>query len=269
MRPAMPATVLNLVPPHAAPPRPEVALRDALEAIRSAHFDGPCTACDYRALAGSPELAALASAAGALPAFNPKKLRIPQQIAFWLNAYNALVLHAISAAGVRDSVRKAPDFYKAWRYRIAGLDFSLNDIEHGVLRGNAPRYGHLSGQFDRKDPRTDFITLLADARVHFGMYSACRSTPALRVFRGTSIEDEIETAARDHLFRTVEVSKDGAVVKVPELFKWYEADFGGEDDALNFVIARIEDQDVIDRIDARLGRVALAYHKHDWSLNAR
>jgi len=269
MRGAMQMTVLNPVPPRPLPPRPEVALREALDALRSGFFDGACTACDYAGLARSAELAGLASAAGALAGFDPKKLGIAQQIAFWINCYNALVLQAVLKASVKDSVQKSTDFFRVWRYRIAGHEFSLNDIEHGVLRGNAARYGHLRGQFERNDPRATYITLLADARVHFGMYSACRSSPSLRVFHGTSIEEELETATRDFLWRTVEVSPDGAVVRVPEIFKWYAADFGGDDDVLEFVVARIEDQATVERVDARLGRVSIHYHKHDWTLNAR
>ena len=269
MRGVMLTTVLNPVPPRPPPERPEVALREGLEALRSAYFDGACTACDYAGLGGAPELARLAAAAGACERFDPKTLGISQQIAFWLNCYNALVLHAVVKAGVRESVRKSPDFFDLWRYRVAGHEFSLNDIEHGVLRGNVPRYGHLRAQLEHDDPRATYITLLADARVHFGMHSACRSSPALRVFHGRSIEDELETATCDHLWRTVEVSDDGAVVRVPEIFKWYAADFGGEDDVLQFVVARIEDQAVVDRIDARLGRVSIQYHRHDWALNAR
>jgi hypothetical protein len=269
MRGAMQMTVLNPLPPQPLPRHPEAVLRDALDALRSGFFDGACTACDYGGFARSAELAGLASAAGALAAFDPKKLNIPQQIAFWLNCYNALLLQAVVRSGVRDSIRKSPDFFQIWRYRIAGHEFSLNDIEHGVLRGNAARYGHLRGQFERSDPRVAYITLLADARVHFGMYGACRSSPALRVFHGQSIEDELETATRDFLWRTVEVSPDGAVVRVPEIFKWYAGDFGGDDDVLEFVVARMEDQATVDRIDARLGRVSIHYLKHDWALNAR
>lgn len=269
MRGAMQMTVLNPMPPRPSPQDPEVALRDALDALRSGYFDGACTACDYTGLAGAAELAALALAAGALAGFDPKKLGIPQQIAFWLNCYNALVLQAVVKAGVTDNVQKSTDFFQTWRYRIAGHEFSLNDIEHGVLRGNAARYGHLRGQFERDDPRAAYITLLADARVHFGMYSACRSSPALRVFHGKAIEDELETATRDFLWRTVEVSPDGAVVRVPEIFKWYAGDFGGDDGVLEFVVARMEDQTTVDRIDARLGRVSIHYLKHDWTLNTR
>lgn len=269
MRGVMQNTVLNPLAPRPTPARPEVALREALDALRSGYFDGACTACDYAGLERSPELVELAAAAGALADVNPKKLGISQQIAFWLNCYNALVLQAVVKAGVRDSIRKSTDFFDRWHYRIAGHEFSLNDIEHGVLRGNAQRYGHLRAQFERNDPRAGYITLLADARVHFGMYSACRSSPGLRVFHGTSIEDELETATRDYLWRTVEVSPDGAVLRVPEIFKWYGADFGGDDDVMHFVVARIEDQATVDRIDARLGRVSIQYHKHDWTLNAR
>ena len=50
---------------------------------------------------------------------------------------------------------------------------------------------------------------------------------------------------------------------------WYAADFGGENGVLEFVMARIDDDAMIDAIDRREGRVKLRYAEYDWTLNAK
>ncbi len=65
------------------------------------------------------------------------------------------------------------------------------------------------------------------------------------------------------------VEKQGALIVVPRLFKWFAQDFGGESGIVEFVVARIEDEAVVDMVDQRLGRVKLQYAEFDWTLNRR
>jgi len=62
---------------------------------------------------------------------------------------------------------------------------------------------------------------------------------------------------------------DGASITVPRLFKWYPDDFGGAAGVIDFVLARIDDDAVIERVDARRGAVKLIYRAFDWTLNQR
>lgn len=58
-------------------------------------------------------------------------------------------------------------WFSAVRYSIGGMEFSCNDIEHGVLRGNAPSPASLgvllgrprwaSNTFKKKDPRARLV----------------------------------------------------------------------------------------------------------------
>lgn len=195
-------------------------------------------------------------------------LRIPAQIAFWLNFYNACVLRDTAEFVRAGSVHRAQGFFDRRRIQLAGHDWSLDDIEHGLLR-EAPKYGRILAPMKKSDPRLAFVPLAYDERVHFGMYSACRSSPPLRVFHGEQLYDELESAARDYIARTVRVEAGGAIVRIPKLFQWYAADFGGEAGVLDFVVARIDDEAAIDLIDRRLGRVSLRYADYDWTLNNR
>src|SRR5262249_6864916 len=121
-------------------------LADALEAVE-APFAAEKRAgkfhADGRSRGGGPRGPDL----GALADFDPRKARLPAQTAFWLNVHNACVL--------RDALELHVDGFAARsRVRVAGAQWSLQDIEHGLLRG----------MLKRTDPRAAYIPVAYDER---------------------------------------------------------------------------------------------------------
>jgi hypothetical protein len=102
------------------------------------------------------------------------------------------------------------------------------------------------------------------------MHNGCRSSPPLRVYRGTTLEADLERAAQDYLRTTVRVKDEEFRVKLrlPKIFDWYSEDFGGKSGVLQFVLERL-DHDVADLVDWRQGRVKFMYLDFDWTLNQR
>jgi hypothetical protein len=221
-------------------------LIEALEALRAAHFDAAGTACDFAA----------------------RRAALPAQTAFWINVFNAAVLRDAAALARAGSVQQVEGFFERPRLKVAGHAFSLDDIEHGLLRGNAPKYAQLGAPMKASDPRLGYAPLAFDERIHFALYSACRSSPPLRVVRGGQLDVELEAAARDYLRATVRLKDDGARIKVPRIFRWYAGDFGGERGVIDFVVARLDDA-AVELIDRRQGNVRLKYLEFDWTLSPR
>jgi hypothetical protein len=121
----------------------------------------------------------------------------------------------------------------------------------------------------RGDPRLEYMPLVFDERVHFALHSACRSSPALRVYEAGKLDRQLEDAAAAYVRRTSRVEGGGAVLVVSRIFRWFAADFGGESDIIEFVTARLGDEAAVEAIDRRLGAVKLAYAEFDWTLNRR
>ena len=241
----------------------EQQLAGALEAVKAAHIDAATSACDFAALVISREHGRLAACLASLAEFDPRRLRIPAQTAFWLNLYNACVL--------RDARELEVDgFFTRERARVAGRGWSLDDIEHGLLRGNASKPGSFSAPMKKSDPRLAYMPLAYDERMHFAMYVARRSSPPLRIFHGETVEAELEEATRDYLRANVRVKdEDGrAKFRLPKIFQWYAQDFGDERGVLEFVLARL-DEEVAELVDRHDGRVKLKYDEFDWALNTR
>jgi hypothetical protein len=112
------------------------------------------------------------------------------------------------------------------------------------------------------------MPLAYDERMHFAMHCAARSSPPFRVFEGGNLDLQLEEATADYLRRNVRVENEGARVVLPCQFRWYADDFGGEQGCLEFALARL-DEEIVELVDRRRGRVKLRYAEFDWTLNQR
>ena len=104
--------------------------------------------------------------------------------------------------------------------------------------------------------------------MHFGMYCACRSSPPLRAFSAGMLDEQLESTTVGYLQRSVRVEQEGALVILPRQFYWYRTDFGGEQEALAFALARLDDE-TVEMVDRRRGKVKVRYADFDWRLNVR
>lgn len=247
----------------------ERQIAEALEAVKAGYFDPHGEACDYAALATSPERERLAACLAGLDAYDVKRAALPAQTAFWINVFNAGVLRDATQMRLAARAEDVQAFFERPCLRIGAYRYSLDDIEHGLLRGNAPKQGRRHPPMERGDPRLDYMPIVFDERVHFALHSACRSSPPLRVYEGGKLDRQLEEAATDYVRRTVRVESNGAVLVVPRIFRWFAADFGSESDIVEFVTARLADEATVEMIDRRLGDVKLRYQEFDWTLNQR
>lgn len=248
---------------------PYAALKQALADARAAWYEPATNAFDYRAYAVSAHHGALARAAVALRGFAPEKLNPGKRLPFWLNAYNALVLQAVVARGPAGAARMTAAFFAESSFVVGGLEFSLDDIEHGLIRGNAPRFRSLRRQMPAGDPRLACAPYAFDERAHFALHSACRSSPRLHVYGKDTVIRAIEEAASEYVCEHARVEQDGAVLRLPKIFQWYAPDFGGEAGVRVFVINRLEREQDLEALERQGMRCALRYDEFDWTLNQR
>lgn len=72
-------------------------------------------------------------------------------------------------------------FYNHTCYHLGGNNYSLNDIEHGLLRGNSKPHNSYARMFTPQDPRLRCSVLVWDPRIHFALVRGTKSCPVLRV----------------------------------------------------------------------------------------
>jgi hypothetical protein len=59
-----------------------------------------------------------------------------EKLAFFLNLYNAMVIHAVIRIGCPEGVIDRRFFFSDFQYVVGGYPYSLNTINHGILRNN-------------------------------------------------------------------------------------------------------------------------------------
>lgn len=249
--------------------QPDEELPKALAAMAT-FFDAEGRACDWAALRASRARGHLAVCLEAIEDFDPARIRIAGQTAFWINLFNAAVLRdapelELALEGGKPEVQP---YFGRPRLRVRGLEYSLDDIYHGVLRGNAPPPGHLAPPMPRGDARLEHVPLALDERLHFALYRGARSSPAFRVFDSGRLDAQLEEAAAQYLRREVTVQQDDRTILVPRLLEWYAADFGGKSGALEFVLERLDDA-ALERTERHMGHLRLRFAEFDWRLDRR
>ena len=247
------------------------ALEAALSALVHRHCDTQGNRFDYGALPASREFAGLRSAVDRLDAIDPGSLGAhAERLAFWLNVYNALLIHAVAARRISTSIRDADDFFDGPHYRIGGEAATLDVIEHGILRRNRRKYMGIRPVLGSHDRRGTWAIHTVDPRIHFALYTAARSTPVLRVHEPRELHEGLDHATREYLDGEVRVDTEHETVMLPAAFRWYRGDFGNSPgEILDYVARHLPDDSRRRHLRARGARLEIRHTPYDWSLNDR
>lgn len=220
---------------------------------------------DYGRLRASPEWVEATARAGALQSVSLGDLNGRQpRLAFWINVYNALVFHGIVALGIRRTVWEMRGFFARVAYRIGGFTLSADDVEHGILRGNA-RHGFLRRRcFGASDPRLALAVHPVDPRIHFAITCGAQSCPPIGAYRASALDRQLDLAARNFLNQEVALDERDCVT-CSRILEWYAADFeavGG----VGPVLLRYLDPGPVRDAVSRRDRPCDAYRPYDWAL---
>jgi len=228
---------------------------------------------DYQALKGNHQsLDAFAAALGTLSPSVYSNWSEKDQIAFWINAYNALTLEAIidyypiqasllkSAIFPRNSIRQIPGVWTELQFEVVGKKVTLDHIEHQIIRK----------QFN-------------EPRIHMALVCAGKGCPPLRnePYTGDRLDEQFIDQTKKFLVQQdkFRIDRSKGRVYLSPIFDWFGGDFvktyGGnstpkagrsteEKAVLNFIAAHLEanDRDYLSTANS-----SVVYLDYDWSLN--
>lgn len=182
--------------------------------------------------------------------------------AFWINAYNDGLLRLIESRPMRRSVLLDLRRFSGPVVEVGGLSFSLNQIEHGILRGNRRPPASMRPTIFKGDPRLDFAPSVVDPRIHFALNCGARSCPPIRRYEGEVLDEQLELATRGYLQSESRADSAGCRVELPGLMKLYRADFGDSETQLRFVCVRVEE--IRDAVTSCGKPIEVSYRRFDW-----
>ena len=248
----------------------DIALTLAMADLKARFIDAEKGMVHYRAIRASEEFERYKDLTKGLRSFNLHPIQERnQRLAFWINIYNTAVIHGVIELGLENSVKEASGFFNRVMYEIGGFRFSLNDMEHGILRGNRRHPYGLLKPFRRKDPRMELAVTPLDPRVHFALVCGARSCPPIGFYEAEQTDFQLQLAAESFINSSqVKILPQQGTVFISKIFKWYKADFGGSDFALiDLLLNFLDEGEKRTFLQQNRDKVRIRYQPYDWNLN--
>jgi len=258
-----PNDLLNPEPARSGLENPARKLREIANDMRAQAISPETGEVDYGKLVESESYARFKTFARALPYCTKEDLGDrPHQIAFWINLYNALILHGVLHYKVSGSMLRDVGFFRRVAYNVGGMRFSADDIEHGVLRGNR-RHPYLPfTQFAKGDPREMMSIEDPDPRMHFALVCGARSCPPISAYDGEQLDAQLDLAAAAFINGIgAQFDPEAKILFLSRIFKWYAGDFGGREGALRLVDQYLD-------TSVAIAGARIRYLPYDWSVNS-
>lgn len=188
---------------------------------------------------------------------NPDALATREEkIAFWINAYNAYTLKLVvdnypiksitdlSALGYLSLPFDSP--WKRKFCKIGGKVYSLDDIEHTILRGE-----------------------FGEEQIHFAVNCASESCPVLRpeAYTGEKLSAQLKEQAQAFLSDSTrnQFRLEGNTLYLSKIFEWYRSDFEKKKGSLLKYIAQYFSGEERERLES--GNVTIKFLDYNWNLN--
>lgn len=147
--------------------------------------------------------------------------------AFWINLYNGLTNYFIIKNQVRKSVWEVENFFSALTINIEGEHFSLDDIEHGILRKNGERKKGKPLQFREGELKRKWMVDQVDPRIHFALNCGSISCPPIAFYSTENIDEELSLAEESFTGQEFMINHQNQSIRCSEIFVWYRNDFSG------------------------------------------
>ena len=198
-----------------------------------------------------------------------------QQLAMWINAYNAYTIKAIldhypiEHSWLSDPLGQYPDnsirqikgVWEDMTWEVMGEKLTLNHMEHVIMRRE-----------------------LVDTRIHFVLVCASKGCPNLesRAFEASDLDERLNQAGINYIYDShkVRIDRKNKIVQLPQIYKWFDEDFeegtqdkqlfkehsSGEAGILSWVYryANKEDRELL-----KNNAFKITYLYYDWALNEK
>lgn len=173
----------------------------------------------------------------------------PEQMAYWINLYNAVTVRLILDNLPLDSIRDiggglfGTSPWDRELVTVEGEALTLNDIEHRILR-----------------------PIWRDPRIHYAVNCASIGCPDLRAgaYRASGLDQALDRAARAFVNHPRGLTVSGDAVLVSRIYDWYIDDFGGDEAGVLQHLQHYAEPDLRRQLEAAGGLTGTQY---DWRLN--
>jgi hypothetical protein len=184
-----------------------------------------------------------------------EKLSMDGQLAFWINAHNAVTIDKVIKKKPKESVREtiipgiwtSKKFFSSREHTVATRLLSQDDIENEILRKKF------------KDPRIHFAIICAS--------SSCPKLPRI-AYTEVNVQARLEEETREYLNseRGIRIDRTSNTLYLSRIFDWFEEDFVEKSGSVANFIRPYLKREVASFLDQKPRMKFLGYN---WALNAQ
>lgn len=177
---------------------------------------------------------------------NDKNWSRNEQMAYWINAYNAytvdLIVRNYPVESIKDIKNGVAFINSVWDIKfikIQGYTYDLNNIEHNILR-----------------------PVFKDARVHAAINCASYSCPKLlgEAYTADKLEKQLDGSMRSFVNDPTRNKISANKAEISEIFKWFKGDFERDAGSVREFLNRFSDVQISKDAD-------ISHLDYDWRLN--
>ncbi|XP_052206353.1 uncharacterized protein LOC127810823 isoform X2 [Diospyros lotus] len=201
----------------------------------SSHLDPKCISNS----SSVPLLQRLRILMNSLQKVDLRSLSYQQKLAFWINMYNACIMHGFLQYGVPSSPEKLLALINKATLSIGGNTINAHAIEHFILR--KPESSILKEVYrkaDKEDKEAMVRQLYGleslDPNITFALCCGTRSSPAVRIYTAEGVVAELEKSKLEYLQASIMVMVTTSTKRIalPELLLRNMHDFAPNIDSL-------------------------------------
>lgn len=187
-----------------------------------------------------------------LSLFSPSKLTTHQEkLAFWINVYNIFAVKIVINNYPLKSIKDVGGFFKSvWKVKagtVGGKKYSLDEIEHGILRK------------------------MGDPRIHTAIVCASISCPNLttKSYSSENLNKQLDMQMKDFLANPnkgmrININEQPGKIFLSQIFNWFAQDFKSSGGVRNFISLYVskENRNVI-----KNPQYSISYMDYNWAIN--
>ena len=169
------------------------------------------------------------------------------QIAFWLNTYNALAVKMVTQGVTPVNTMGRIKFFRTNQHLVGGKKYDLNAIEA-------------------------ILAKFEDPRIYFALTDAAYTAPQLKTeaYRGADINKQLNDSTSDFVNdnRKNRFLKSLEIAKLSKIFERKARNFGKyETDLIDWIAEYVLDEEV--QKGLRLGRYKIEYLDYEYNINGK
>ncbi|XP_065029007.1 uncharacterized protein LOC135652175 isoform X1 [Musa acuminata AAA Group] len=163
-----------------------------------------------------------------------RSLRHQEKLAFWINVYHTCIMHGFLELGMPSNPEMVQVVKDKVLLDVGGSKLNARAIEHLILRRplnyNETEWKEVQEDY-KKVIRRNYGLEHSDPNIVFALCSACKSSPAVRIYTADGVTGELEKSKLDYLQASIAVTANRRVM-IPHFLFSKMHDFATDLDSL-------------------------------------